>query len=69
MKVRATFKNADAKFGFYDSKVRYNGTEFELLKKSDFDPSWMVEDEDDKAVRKTKAKKSIEWDIKEDGSS
>lgn len=77
MKVRATFKNADAKFGFYDSKVRYNGTEFELLENCDFDPSWMVELEkkkktSDKPVAVVKKKdfrveadrgdKSLKWE-------
>lgn len=55
MKVRVKDRHADAKFGFYGTRVRPAGTEFPLKKEEDFDPSWMEWVEKPKPV---KAKKS-----------
>lgn len=66
MKVRANVKNADAKFGFYDTRARYDGEEFTLLKDSDFDPYWMEIVEQEKPELEKKSKKSHHSNAKKD---
>lgn len=70
MRVKASLKQADAKFLFYNTKTVLNGVEFDLLKDEDYDPSCMERIEEPgvikepvkKRPKKSKKKEAIEDD-------